>query len=76
MTDKRIKEDCPFCGHPADDIQIKTFKEGCTRIYCPSCWATFEGLESKAKIINRWNARYQQMPNLVPEERKNGFGRI
>ena len=60
MTDKRIKENCPFCGHPANDIQLKVFREGLTKIYCPSCKATFEGIEGKQKMIDRWNTRYHE----------------
>ena len=59
MTDKRIKEPCPFCGHPAKDIQIKTYQTGFNKIYCPECHVTFEGLDSKQAVIDKWNRRFR-----------------
>ena len=59
MTDKRIKEPCPFCGCKAEEIQIKTYKDGYNKIYCPDCHVTFEGLSSKQSIIDKWNCRYR-----------------
>ena len=59
MTDKRIIEPCPFCGTKANDIQIKHFKDGFNKIYCPICKATFEGLHSKQEVIDMWNRRYR-----------------
>ena len=59
MTDKRIKEPCPFCGTKAEDIQIKHYNDGYNKIYCPNCRVTFEGMDSKVAIINKWNSRYR-----------------
>ena len=59
MIDKRIKEDCPFCGEKASNIQIKSFKEGVNKIYCPNCKATFDGIYSKQDVIDMWNRRYR-----------------
>ena len=60
MTDKRIKMDCPFCGHDKSDIQIITFgknKNGVFgEIYCPECGAKFSGL-GKQNLIDKWNRR-------------------
>ena len=58
MTDKRIKEPCPFCGEKAENIQIKHFKDGWNKIYCPTCCVTFEGVENKQTVIDKWNNRY------------------
>ena len=59
MTDKRIKEPCPFCGTKAEEIQIRHFKDGINKIKCPNCNVTFEGLYSKQEIIDKWNGRYR-----------------
>ena len=59
MTDKRIKEPCPFCGTKSNDIQIKHFKDGFNKIYCPNCRVTFEGVYSKQEVIDMWNRRYR-----------------
>ena len=59
MTDKRIKEPCPFCGTKAEEIQIQHFKDGFNKIYCPNCRVTFEGMGSKETVINKWNNRYR-----------------
>lgn len=59
MTDKRIKEPCPFCGNSAKDIQIKTYQDGASKIYCPKCYATFEGVDSKRVLIDKWNYRFR-----------------
>lgn len=58
MTDKRIKEPCPFCGTAAKDIQIKHYADGLNKIYCPNCRVTFEGMDGKEAVINKWNRRY------------------
>lgn len=58
MTDKRIKEPCPFCGLPAKEIQIHTFRAGVNRIICPNCKATFDYLCGKQELIDKWNKRY------------------
>lgn len=57
MTDKRIKMDCPFCGHKKEDIQISTYGKKYHKLYCPKCNCTFEGT-SKQELIDRWNCRY------------------
>lgn len=49
--------DCPFCHTPAKDIQITTYRDGCNKIMCPYCKATFEGMYSKQECIDRWNRR-------------------
>lgn len=59
MTDKRIKEPCPFCGNPAENIQIITYRDGANRIECPKCNVTFAGFYSKQKLIDKWNERYR-----------------
>lgn len=59
MTDKRIKEPCPFCGAKPEEIQIKSFGDGMNKIYCPKCSATFELIASKQNLIDRWNARFK-----------------
>ena len=59
MTDKRIKESCPFCGTKSSDIQIKHYQDGLNKIYCPNCHATFEGFYSKQEAINKWNMRFR-----------------
>lgn len=59
MTDKRIKEPCPFCGNAAENIQIQQFKNGVNKIRCPICKVTFEGFYSKQEIIDKWNGRYR-----------------
>jgi Lar family restriction alleviation protein len=59
MTDKRIKEPCPFCGTKAEEIQIRHFKDGINKIKCPNCNVTFEGAYSKQEIIDKWNGRYK-----------------
>ena len=55
MIDKRIKLDCPFCGHKKEDIQIKVMGQY-HEIYCPKCEVKFTGT-SKEEIINKWNCR-------------------
>lgn len=57
MTDKRIKEPCPFCGAPASEIQILRFMKDVNKIYCPYCQATFEGGYGKLEVIKKWNTR-------------------
>lgn len=59
MTDKRIKEPCPFCGNAAENIQIINFRNGLNKIKCPNCSVTFEGFYSKQEIIDKWNGRYR-----------------
>ena len=59
LRDKRIKEPCPFCGTNAEDIQIRSFRDGVNKIYCPNCKATFDGFDSKQALINKWNTRYR-----------------
>lgn len=61
MTDKRIKMDCPFCGHDKSDIQVITVgsrkKEGVwVEVRCPECGVRFSGY-GKQNIINKWNRR-------------------
>jgi len=59
MTDKRIKEPCPFCGTKAEDIQIKHYKDGLNKIVCPKCNVTFDGFDSKQSVIDKWNRRWR-----------------
>ena len=59
MRDKRIKEDCPFCGEKAENIQIRELIRGSNQIYCPTCQAGFNIIDSKVKLINLWNMRYK-----------------
>ena len=59
MTDKRIKEPCPFCGTKAEDIQIKHYNDGLNKIVCPNCNVTFEGFDSKLSVIDKWNCRWR-----------------
>ena len=60
MTDKRIKIDCPFCGHNKSDIQvIECFKnsKGCyVEVRCPECGVKFSGY-GKQRMIDKWNRR-------------------
>lgn len=62
MTDKRIKEDCPFCGHDKSDIQIvdygKSSKGYFVEIRCPECGVKFSGY-GKQNMIDKWNRRYR-----------------
>lgn len=58
MTDKRIKEPCPFCNEPADRIQI-THVGLYTRIACTNCGAKFDGNYSKQDLIDKWNRRWR-----------------
>ena len=58
MTDKRIKEPCPFCGTKAEEIQIQTLNS-MNRVYCPKCRATFDYWSSKQSAIDNWNCRYR-----------------
>ena len=59
MTDSRIIEPCPFCGTPAKEIQITTYRKGVNVIKCPRCQVTFDGAYSKQEIIDKWNGRYR-----------------
>ena len=59
MTDKRIKEPCPFCGCKAKDIQIIEYSKGSNRIECPNCYASFTFISSKQAVIDSWNRRYR-----------------
>ena len=59
MTDKRIKEICPMCGTPANEIQITTFTKGVNKIECPKCHLTFNFYGSKQDLIDKWNCRYR-----------------
>ena len=60
MTDKRIKMDCPFCGHDKSDIQIVILegnKNGAIgEIRCPNCGVKFSGF-GKQNLIDKWNRR-------------------
>ena len=62
MTDKRIKEDCPFCGHDKSDIQLhligNTSKGNYVEVYCPECGVRFIGY-GKQNVIDKWNRRYR-----------------
>ena len=59
MTDRRIKEPCPFCGTKAEDIQIIHYKDGINKIKCPNCNVTFDGFYGKQEVIDMWNRRYR-----------------
>lgn len=60
MTDKRIKEPCPFCGTPAKEIIIDdTSCANLKRIYCPKCNVQFGWSTSKQELINKWNCRFR-----------------
>lgn len=59
MTDKRIKEGCPICGTPANEIQITTITKGLNKIECPNCRLTFDYHCGKQELIDRWNCRYR-----------------
>lgn len=65
MTDKRIKEPCPFCGCKPTKITVKTHQGGMTRVQCPICHATFEGLGDKRIMIDRWNNRISNYPRKM-----------
>lgn len=58
VTDKRIKEDCPFCHTPAERIQIIIYEKRNNHgyIYCPNCGCQFSG-EGKQNLIDMWNRR-------------------
>ena len=58
MTDKRIKQDCPFCHEAADKIQVSVTKGKVAygHIFCPHCGCMFVG-KSKQELIDRWNMR-------------------
>jgi hypothetical protein len=62
MTDKRIKEDCPFCYHDKSDIQVYLLakcKEGnYVEVSCPEYGAKFVGF-GKQNMIDKWNRRYR-----------------
>ena len=59
MTDKRIKEMCPICGTPANEIQITTISKGLNKIECPKCHLTFNWYCGKQELIDKWNCRYR-----------------
>lgn len=60
MTDKRIKMDCPFCGHDKSDIQIVTMGRSSQGVFaeirCPECGVKFSGY-GKQNMIDKWNRR-------------------
>lgn len=62
MTDKRIKEDCQFCGCKKEEIQVKVVSKNSFGKYviisCPICGCQFSGY-GIMNIINKWNARYR-----------------
>lgn len=60
--DTRIKEPCPICGTPVNEIKIETFKIGkknLNRIICPNCRLTFDWYGNKQTVIDKWNLRYR-----------------
>lgn len=57
MTDKRIKEPCPMCKTPANEIQIITITKAMNKIRCPKCGLTFDWLGGKQRLIDAWNYR-------------------
>lgn len=60
MTDKRIKMDCPFCGHDKSNIQVIVSWENKNGKYCevrcPKCGVKFAGY-GKQNMIDKWNCR-------------------
>lgn len=60
MSDRRIIEPCPFCGAKGKEIQLVVFEDGMSKIRCPRCKVTFEGMWSRQEIINKWNERYRE----------------
>lgn len=64
MTDKRIKEDCPFCGTSKNEIQVIVVrftdknKGKYTIVSCPKCGCEFHGY-GIMNIISKWNTRYR-----------------
>lgn len=57
MTDRQIKEPCPFCGETAENIQIRNFRDSYI-IYCPKCCTSFDFTATKETTIKRWNIRH------------------
>lgn len=63
MTDKRIKENYPFCGTDRTQSQvIEVFKHKdkgkYVKVYCPKCNCEFQGY-GIMNIITKWNTRYK-----------------
>lgn len=62
MTDKRIKEDCPFCGHDKSDIQLYLIGHDIdgylVEVSCPECGVKIIGC-GKQNTIDKWNRRYR-----------------
>lgn len=63
MNDKRIKEDCPFCGTDKSKIQVTVIFNNKThgkfvKVFCPNCFCFFEGY-GIMNIISKWNLRYR-----------------
>ena len=54
--DKRIKEECPFCHTPKEQIQIVPVSENLVILHCPKCGCSFEST-SKMEAIDMWNRR-------------------
>lgn len=63
MTDKRIKEDCPFCGIDKSQIQVivpfvDKIRGKYTIVSCPNCHCEFKGY-GVMNIIDKWNTCYR-----------------
>ena len=56
MGDKRIKEECPFCHTPKEQIQVRRVSKELSILYCPVCGCSFEG-GSIMEVVNKWNRR-------------------
>ena len=59
MTDKRIKENCPFCNEAAEKIQINSKGRFYNKLTCTNCGVNFSGAYSKQDLIDRWNRRWR-----------------
>ena len=56
MNDKRIKEECPFCHTPKEQIQVRRISKELSILYCPGCGCSFKG-GSITEVIDAWNTR-------------------
>ena len=56
MTDKRIKEPCPFCGEKAENIELNYHIEQ-WEFVCPTCGAIVTFNTWKDKSIEKYNQR-------------------
>ena len=56
MTDKRIKEDCPFCDNKKENISIISYGNNFAEIRCTKCGCILRG-STKQDAIDKWNCR-------------------